>query len=247
HPQPRTGPEPPPRTTSPTPPLPVAGTTAVTPQQPERNRRALIVLIAGVTVLALALAGLTYGLLNRGDGDGGGGSGARTGVSTPAQTGDEEEGGPTQETTRPPTSPTPSETEETSPPAQTVRVTVHGERTDYSGACPPPSAEAPSFTATFTVGRLPAEVSYRWVAEDGSVDDTGWKTLSFPKGGGLSKQDTVVVTTYSETGTLQSALGVEVREPVRTTSDSVPFSVACETETPPGGVSPSPSGSVVAP
>ncbi|MFI9821897.1 protein kinase [Streptomyces sp. NPDC052013] len=253
HRQPRTGPEPHPRTSSsPTPPLPVAGhpaagTTAVTRQEPERNRRALVVLVAGVTVLALALAGLTYGLLNRGDGDGGGGSGARTEVSTPAQTGDEEEGGGTQETTRPPASPTASETEETSPPAQTVRVTVHGERTEYSGACPPPSAEAPSFTATFTVGRLPAEVSYRWVAEDGSVDDTGWKTLSFPEGGGLSRQDTVVVTTYSETGTLESALGVEVREPVRVTSDTVPFSVTCETETPPGGVSPSPSGSVVAP
>ncbi|WP_344001416.1 serine/threonine-protein kinase [Streptomyces thermocarboxydovorans] len=223
------------------------GTAQVTRQEPEHSRRSRIALIAGVTVLVLALAALTYGLMNRGDGGGGGEAGTGTEVSTPAQTGDEEERRENPRTSGPPTSPTPSESERTSEPAQTVRVTVHGERTEYSGTCPPPSAEAPSFTATFTVGRLPAEVSYRWVAEGGAVDDTGWRTLSFPEGGGQTKRDTVVVTTYSETGTLQSAIGVEVRDPVRLTSQKVPFSVTCETETPTGGASPSPSGSVAAP
>lgn len=51
------------------------------------------------------------------------------------------------------------------------------------------------------------------------------------------------MTTYAETGTYRSAIGVEVREPVRTTSSSVPFSVTCGTETPTGGASASASGS----
>jgi hypothetical protein len=135
------------------------------------------------------------------------------------------------------------ENEESTPPPRTVSVSVTGAHTEYSGSCPPPSGEAPAFTATFTVGRVPAEVSYRWVAEDGSVADPGWRTLSFPEGGARTKHDTVVVTTYSEAGMFESEIGVEVREPVRTTSETVPFSVTCETETPTGGVSPSPSGS----
>jgi hypothetical protein len=124
-----------------------------------------------------------------------------------------------------------------------VRVSVAGSHTEYAGTCPPPSAQAPAFTATFTVGRLPAQVSYRWVTEDGSVSDPGWKTLSFPEGGGNSKQDTVIVTTDDDSGTFENEISVEVRSPVRTTSDSVPFSVTCETETPTGGASPSPSAS----
>jgi hypothetical protein len=122
-----------------------------------------------------------------------------------------------------------------------VRVGLDGTRTDYSGSCPPPAAEAPRFTATFRVGRLPAEVRYRWVTQDGSVLDGGWKTLSFPEGDGRTKRDAVTVTTDAETGTFENEISVEVREPVRTTSESVPFSIRCETETPTGGASPSPS------
>jgi hypothetical protein len=123
-----------------------------------------------------------------------------------------------------------------------VRIALEGRRTDYSGPCPPPNAQAPEFTATLTVGRLPAEVSYRWVTRDGQVLDGGWKTLSFTEGGNRSKRDTVRVTTREETGTFENEISVEVREPVRETSESVPFSVTCETETPTGGASPSPSG-----
>ncbi|GAA2554977.1 MULTISPECIES: serine/threonine-protein kinase [Streptomyces] len=250
HPHPRTHhPRP-----TPTPPAPVAGapagTTAVAP--PERGRRTVVALVAVVAVLALALAGLTYALLNRGDGGEDGGSGAQdrgTRVSSPAPTGgdeDEDDGG-APETGGPTPSPGTSGTRESTPPPQTVSVTVAGARTEYSGGCPPPEDEAPAFTATFTVGRLPAEVSYRWVAEDGPVADPGWRTLSFPEGGGRTRQDTVVVTTHSGSGTLAGRIGVEVREPVGTASDPVPFSVTCEPETPPDGVSPSPSGSVTAP
>lgn len=50
------------------------------------------------------------------------------------------------------------------------------------------------------------------------------------------------MTTYSESGELHGRIGVEVREPVRATSETVPFSVVCETETPSGGASASASG-----
>jgi hypothetical protein len=122
-----------------------------------------------------------------------------------------------------------------------VHVALTGSNTEYSGNCPPPTGEAPVFTATFTVGRLPAQVSYRWVSQDGKAIDSGWKTLSFPEGGGRTKQDKVFVTAYKGSGTIENEIGVEVREPVRTTSDSVPFSVTCAPETPTGGASPSPS------
>ncbi|MEU2601468.1 serine/threonine-protein kinase [Streptomyces hirsutus] len=233
---------------------PSAGNTAVA--RPGRSRRAAVVLVTGVTVLALALAGLTYALLNRGDGvedrTGGASPSARTGDGN--GTGNEGGTGRTGGA-----APTASEHDgekgegngddggESPPPQQSVRVTVKGTHTEYSGACPPPKEQSPSFTATFTVGRLPAEVSYRWVGEDDSVADPGWRTLSFPEGGGRTKQDTVIVTTYLESGTLENGIGVEVREPVHTASDPVPFSVTCETETPPDGASSSPAGSAAAP
>ncbi|MFI0140722.1 serine/threonine-protein kinase [Streptomyces luteogriseus] len=231
---------------APTPPMPFPGRSASGPAATttatgrDGERRAGRVLVAGVIALALAVGGLTYVLLNDGDGsdgnDQGGGNGTPTAAKSPPRNTGTEKSSPS------PT-PTPSESKESSAPAQSVRVAVQGRRTDYSGPCPPPNARAPEFTATLTVGRLPAEVSYRWVTRDGQVLDGGWKTLSFAEGGGRSKRDTVRVTTEERSGTFENEIGVEVREPVRTTSESVPFSVTCETETPSGGASPSPSGS----
>ncbi len=228
---------------SPTPPMPFpgqpapsgsGGTTRATGR--DRDRRAGRVLVAGVIALALAVGGLTYALLNRGDGSQNNDRGA--GASTPAET---EPENTASEKSSPSPTPSESESERSSPPPQSVRVGLDGTRTDYSGACPPPGARAPRFTATFTVGRLPAEVRYRWVTRDGSELDGGWKTLSFPEGDGRTRQDAVTVTTEAESGTFENEISVEVREPVRTTSESVPFSITCETETPTGGASPSPS------
>ncbi|MFE6620886.1 serine/threonine-protein kinase [Streptomyces sp. NPDC057740] len=238
-----TAPVPPPGPTRPTSAAVPGRDTA--PVRPDRDRRARYVLIAGVTALALAVGGLTYALLDRGGGDGGkeGGEGTNAqtggGVSpTGSDTGDENAAGGGQDPT-----PSASSSRTTTPPPQSVRVTLAGANTEYSGACPPPSGEAPSFTATFTVGRLPARVSYRWVSADGDVMDQGWKTLSFPEGGGRTKQDRAFVTTYDDSGTFENEISVEVRDPVETKSNSVPFSVTCETETPTGGVSPTPTGS----
>ncbi|MDX3309520.1 protein kinase domain-containing protein [Streptomyces sp. NPDC054884] len=210
-------------------------------EPPDRNRRAGALLVVGVIVLALAVAGLTYGLLNRDDGDkntsGGVTDSASEVVSSP----------PTQPETSAEAespSPTPSPSASSEAPKQTVSVTVAGAHTEYSGECPPKDADAPAFTATITVGQLPATVSYRWVSKDGELSGQTWKTLEFPSGGGKSKQDKVVVSTYAESGTYENAIAVEVRDPVKATSDAVPFSVTCETaESPSGEATPSPSAS----
>lgn len=214
-----------------------SGATAPVARQ-ERDRRPGRVLVAGVIALALAVGGLTYALLNNGGGDGEGDRGA--GASTPAGTEDPPRNTGSGKSSPSPT-PSESESERSSPPPQSVRVALTGSRTHYTGPCPPQEAGAPRFTATLTVGRLPAEVRYRWVTQDGSVLDGGWKTASFPEGGGRTKQDAVTVTTEARSGTFENEIAVEVREPVRTTSASVPFSITCETETPTGGASPSPS------
>ncbi len=236
---------------APTPPMPVpaAGDTSAAgaPGAPGgRDRRARAVLLVGLAVLVLALAGLTYSLLDRSDG--GGGTEGSGGSPDPGATSAATSGGAGE-----PSPPASSGTDggQSGPAAQSVEVTVVGSRTHYSGACPPPHDRAPAFTATFTVGRLPAEVGYRWVTADGSVSDPGWRTLSFPSGGERSRQDGVVVTTHDDTGAFESAVRVEVRSPVRATSDAVAFSVTCgtgtETETgtgtPSGGASHSSSPS----
>lgn len=198
-----------------------------------------------MVALALALAGLTYALLNRDNGDDDGGGAISSGATNNGA------GGASSETENnnsgsgqgasgggPSSSPPAGESRTTTPPpAQSVQVTVAGAHTDYSGACPPPDAQAPTFTATFTVGRVPAEVQYRWVTETGEVSDPGWKTVSFPASGGRTQQKAVVVTTYDESGTYENKIGVEIRSPVQATSNSVPFSVTCVTETPSDGAS----------
>ncbi|CAM5449611.1 non-specific serine/threonine protein kinase OS=Streptomyces fumanus OX=67302 GN=GCM10018772_45690 PE=4 SV=1 [Streptomyces fumanus] len=213
---------------------------------PRRDRRAVVALIAGLAALALALAALTYALLDREDGGKEHGAEAGSSAPDPGASGTEPGPGPT-------TAPSGDESESSgpgtsSPAPQSVRVSVAGSHRRYTGPCPPPDEEAPAFTATFTVGRVPAEVGYRWVTDRGAMPGRGWETLSFPEGGARTREDTVTVTTYEEGGTVTGWIGVEVRDPVDVTSDRVAFSVTCETETgtetPTGGASaPSASGS----
>ncbi|HET6860413.1 MAG TPA: serine/threonine-protein kinase [Streptomyces sp.] len=124
------------------------------------------------------------------------------------------------------------------PPAQSVKVTLTAVRDSYTGPCPPPAAEAPAFTATFTVGRVPVEVGYRWVTKDGESTEPGWKTLSFGAGGPKSKQVNHTEEVYrADRQPLRNEISVEVRSPVTAASDPVAFSVTCEEETPTDGVS----------
>ncbi|MGW2702215.1 protein kinase domain-containing protein [Streptomyces sp. NPDC001340] len=233
---------------SPTPPMPLSTgypqpqTTSV---EPRRNRRAGVVLVAGLLAVVLAVAGLTYALLNRNSGGGGGNTGANTSRASGATHSPSPSASASarSDTAAPPPAQSSSATA-SSQPAQSVRVTLTGAHTEYDGSCPPPTAQAPTFTATFTVGRVPAQVEYRWVLAHGSVSDPGWKTLSFPADGGKTQQVQVVVTAYSDSGTIENEISVEVRSPVRTTSNSVAFTVTCATtETPTGGASASPSAS----
>ncbi|MGW0842989.1 serine/threonine-protein kinase [Streptomyces sp. NPDC002787] len=231
-------------------PAPAAAThpSPVPAAEPARNRRALVFLIAGIAAIAFAIAGLTYALVNRDDGGNNGNPTNGTGTvgGTNDQTGDggtgEEPGGGTTSDEGDTPSDTPSDEGPSSePPPQSVEVTVEGANTDYSGTCPPSDAEAPTFTATFTVGSVPVDVDYRWVAKSGEVEDPGWKTLSFTSGGERTKQDQVVVSTN---GSHADEIGVEVRGPVDTRSNSVAFSVTCESEgedPTTGGTSPSDS------
>ncbi|MET7681838.1 serine/threonine-protein kinase [Streptomyces sp. NPDC005423] len=220
-------------------------TAPTTGSEPHGGRRTAVVLVAGVAALALAIAGLTYALMNSGGGDGNRAAHTATSSSS-ADTRAGGGGSPSAEKSAEPSdsaSPSASGSASASASAQSVHATVSGSGTDYSGACPPPDAQAPAFTATITVGRLPAEVSYRWVTKDGMLSDAGWKTLTFPSGGARSQQDKVRLTTYASGGKVESEISVEVRGPVRTTSNSVPFSVNCEAETPSDGASASPSPS----
>jgi serine/threonine protein kinase len=239
---------------SPTPPQgfgppPPTMTAATSTAEPDRNRRAAVALIAGLVALALALGGLTYALLNRDNGNtGNSGQGNRTGSTTGS--GGTSGGHRSESATAGATgggSPSNSASGDSgstsAPPAQSVQVTVSGHHTDYKGTCPPPGTEAPSFTVTFTVGRVPVDVEYRWVTQTGHVTDPSWKTLSFPAGGGRTQQKTVVATTYDASGEFANAISVEVRSPVRTTSNSVPFTITCATETPTDGASASVSAS----
>ncbi|MEU2286367.1 serine/threonine-protein kinase [Streptomyces sp. NPDC013178] len=227
----------------PAPPPPWTGPETATGTGPDGNRRTAGVLIAGVVAVALAVAGLTYALLNRGDGNDGADKGVTNSQSQGVSPSASPEASATQSSEEPSPSPSASESATSEAPPQSVAVAVTGAHTDYAGACPPSNEGAPAFTATITVGRLPAQVSYRWVTKDGELADSGWKTLDFPAGGGKSQQDKVIVTTYAQSGTYRNSIGVEVREPRRTTSNSVPFSVTCETEAPSGEASPSVSPS----
>ncbi|NGO48941.1 serine/threonine protein kinase, partial [Streptomyces sp. YC419] len=230
---------------------PAATTTTAQPAEPGHPRRATVVLIAGLVALALAFAGLTYALLkDNGGGDESSSTGGTTGGTGNggSTTGGEDNGGTSgggdDGTTTSETSGTNGGSTDggqtSSPPPQSVEVSLSGSNTQYSGACPPPGAEAPTFTATITVGRAPAEVDYRWVTESDEPSDPGWKSLSF-SGGDTSQQVNHVETTYNEGGTYENEMSVEVRGPVHTTSDSVAFSVTCETETPTtDGASPTP-------
>ncbi|WP_328430687.1 serine/threonine-protein kinase [Streptomyces sp. NBC_00443] len=112
--------------------------------------------------------------------------------------------------------------------SQQVRATVTGVNTTYVGECSPPADQAPTFTATFAVDEVPARITYRWVSKDGSVVDREWRSLNFASDGDRTGQDVVRLTAYSRAGTFTSEVGVEVKGPLGTTSNTVPFSVTCE-------------------
>ncbi|MBJ3807774.1 serine/threonine protein kinase [Streptomyces flavofungini] len=175
-------------------------------------------------------------------GDGGGSDGGGSGDGDNGNGGSGNGGGDTHEGSDGGGSTDGGEHGGTATTPQSVRVSVTAHRTSYTGACPAPAGEAPSFAATFTVGRVPVGVQYRWVTAGGESSDPGWKTLSFASGGGKSKQvNHVEAPAVTDPGTHRGSVRVEVRSPVTATSNSVAYSVTCEEEPPAtGGGSSSP-------
>ncbi|KUL59250.1 protein kinase [Streptomyces sp. NRRL S-1521] len=259
------------------PPAPLPDTSArhVAPEpdaaEADRRRRVLVLLVAGLVVLALTVGGIAYALLGRdgGGGNSGGGSpnsasggsdggGSKGGGSSEGSKGSSDggssdgngpsdggsDGGGGDGSTNGGNGGNGGDGGTTTQPAQSVKVRVEGSRTRYEGACPPAAGHAPSFTATFTVGRVPADVRYRWVTRSGESSDPGWKKLPFSSGGTKTRQVAHTETGYgtgSETWT--DAVHVQVRGPVSATSNSVEYSVACEQgqETPTDGASSTPN------
>ncbi|MEN1888898.1 serine/threonine-protein kinase [Streptomyces mirabilis] len=200
-----------------------AGTPAssVPPVDARRSRRSIALVAAGVSLCVLALAGVGYALMNDGNGSGDRQSAGNTTAGAGSASKNAENA-------------TAAGTQGDGQGASAtlgVRVTVTGSHTTYSGPCPPPSEQAPTFTATFSVDRLPAQFSYRWVSKDGSVTDPHWRTLVFSDDGGLSKQDTVSLSTWAEAGKLESEIGVELKAPLQGKSNTVPLSLTCEAGT----------------
>ncbi|WP_329397493.1 serine/threonine-protein kinase [Streptomyces melanogenes] len=231
-----------------TPPLPTAPVTpgAYSPETSEpstgRQSKAGVVLLIGALVLLLALGGLAWALMHNGDG-GGDESADTPSAPGPVSHSTSHSGNtatkshrPTTATTGPTSTPSPSPSS-SAPPAQSVKVSLRTVRGSYEGTCPPPDDSAPAVVATFTVGRTPVDVQYRWVTATGESSDPGWKTLSFGSGDPRSKEVRHVESGYEAGKTVHNAVQLQVRSPVAATSNSVSYSVTCKEETPTGGAS----------
>lgn len=232
---------------------------------PERPRRAAVALAAGVLALALGAGGAAYALLND-EGGGAAGSGSTatgtTGgvndadVSSPAVTTDGSASSPPASSPGGATGPasptdghgpgsgTSSGTSHT-PVRVNVHVSVHAVRDGYTGACPPPEAQAPAFSAVVTVDRTPATVGYRWRTGSGTGGDPGWRTLDFPAGGDTSRTVEYVELSNETDATHEDSMTVEIGSPVAVESERIPFTVTCRTTSP--SPSPSPTGTAASP
>ncbi|MCX4902844.1 serine/threonine-protein kinase [Streptomyces sp. NBC_00878] len=199
-----------------------ASKTPPAPEAPRHSRRITAVLVAGAVACVMGIAGLGYALTGQGD-DGTADPNRATATGSPSTSAD----GSSKDDAEPAAAPSADQQEQESAGSQMIRVTVTGASTTYSGACPPPAEQAPTFTVTFAVDQAPAELTYRWVSKDGSVVDREWRTVTFPEGGDRTGQDTVRLTAWHKSGTFKSEIGVQVKGPELTSSNTVPFSITC--------------------
>ncbi|MEU9028385.1 serine/threonine-protein kinase [Streptomyces sp. NPDC048383] len=209
------------------------------PGAASRQGNAGTVLVLGVVVLLVALGVLVWLLFE--DPPGGDGKGA--GASVPSAAAPDSASASA--------SPSPSASASASASvsagtaaAQVVTVHVHTLRAAYSGSCPPPAVGAPAFTATLEVARTPAELEYRWATRSGVPTGQGWVSLAYEEGGPRTRQLLHTELAHRAGAVLADAVRLEVRQPVRTDSAWLDFSVTCAAPTPTGTPpSPSPSGS----
>ncbi|MEU8952504.1 serine/threonine-protein kinase [Streptomyces sp. NPDC048489] len=209
------------------------GSTEVQPAGQRRNRRT--VLIAGVAASVLVVGSLIFQLASDGQNQGRRDTAASSSSSSAksdsasndspdngsARTGDAQQGNTDQQAG--------AAGQGSSDGGQQVSTTVTGRNTTYVGACSPPADQAPTFTATFAVHQVPAEITYRWVSKDGSVVDHEWRTLKFARGGDSTGQDVVRLSAWTKTGTFSTEIGVEVKGAGRVTnSNTIPFTITCQ-------------------
>jgi hypothetical protein len=110
-----------------------------------------------------------------------------------------------------------------------VEVAASGSHTDHRGPCPAPAGQRPTLVASFTVGRLPAEVRYRWASDGlGDVLDQGWRTLAFDEGGEATREERVPLDLEEAEGPVEGSAWVEVDRPVGAASGPVSVAVVCE-------------------
>ena len=192
---------------------------------PEYPRRAVAAVVAGTLLGVLALTGLTWALLNESDqGDTSGGSGGMTTATGTHRTDTTKSG---DDASRPAT---------TATPGLTITVVIRTERADYRGTCPPPTGEAPSFSATLSVNRAPARVEYRWITGSGRVVDGDWKRVDFGHGT-TSRTVRHIEPSYEAGGAHKDWIAVETRGGAKgVTSPRVDFATTCE-EAPANGAS----------
>ncbi|WP_431963274.1 protein kinase domain-containing protein [Actinacidiphila sp. bgisy160] len=213
---------------------------------PARPRRAAVAMAVGALALALGIGGAAYALLDDGS-PGGSGHGTTAGNTpgggeTPSVTGSrDDDGGADASGYEATAGGSDSGSPHTSPPAGTpvqvnVHVTVSAVRDTYTGGCPPPAEQAPSFSAVVTVDRTPVTVTYRWTSSAGASGH-GRQTLEFPAGGPKSRTVEYTEPSYEPDGTIEGWVSFAVRSPVESASGHVPFTVTCRAP------SPSPSGS----
>ncbi|WP_328688420.1 protein kinase [Streptomyces phaeochromogenes] len=200
--------------------------TPPTPEAPRHSRRITAVLVAGAVACVVGIAGLGYALTGQGD-DGTADTNQANATGSPSASPSTNADSGSKDDAEPAAAPSSDQQGQESAGAQMIRVTVTGANTTYSGVCPPPAEQAPTFTVTFAVDQAPAELTYRWVSKDGSVVDREWRTVTFPEGGDRTGQDTVRLTAWHKSGTFKSEIGVQVKGPELTSSNTVPFSITC--------------------
>ncbi|WP_327398230.1 serine/threonine-protein kinase [Streptomyces phaeochromogenes] len=200
--------------------------TPPTPEAPRHSRRITAVLVAGAVACVVGIAGLGYALTGQGD-DGTADTNQANATGSPSASPSTNADSGSKDDAEPAAAPSSDQQGQESAGAQMIRVTVTGANTTYSGVCPPPAEQAPTFTVTFAVDQAPAELTYRWVSKDGSVVDREWRTVTFPEGGDRTGQDTVRLTAWHKSGTFKREIGVQVKGPELTSSNTVPFSITC--------------------
>ncbi|MDT3397493.1 serine/threonine-protein kinase [Streptomyces sp. B1866] len=207
---------------------------------PHRPRRAVAAVVAGAVAAVLALGGLTWALIavNSGgdDKDGGASQESPSGGATAGRSSGASATGSGPSTASASASP--------SPTGYALTVVLRADRGSYAGACPPPAAQAPAFSATLTVDR-DATVEYRWITGSGEVSGGGWQTARLDGGEPLTVRH--AETGYEPDGTRRDWIAVETRSPKSVTSNRASFAVVCQEAPPSGGASsPAPSASASA-